>query len=582
MLIRSPWIPAEEADGLRRRNGLCYGTLARYLIDLVIVYSSVIMDFMGYTLLAPLFPTIVADLGTGGFPDGFAASWLMAMYGLGQFISAMVMGTVSDMAGRRPVFVFAFALTTVVYVAQGLADSYWMFAITRFCAGLTTGTRPVAFSYLGDITTPEKMAVYSMLVGVMIAVGSLMPLLGGTLGTISWRLPVFVSAGFTFCLAVLAVLFLRESKRAQVMETGDVRGQKSGIMRTPLFIVTLSMIAITGAGVQFGNISVVTILPWLLKEVYQMSLSSIGLVLGCQAIPTLLTLLLVFLPLSRRIPMPIIAFLGMLGHATMFALPLMDNRSAVIFTSYLLCFGNSMVYSSVPVMAKVIAPPPRRGLVNGIVLGAMLLAGALGPLIAGLLWPVDTDHIMAFAVVSAVACLGAICMLFAWRLIPAVVLRMTEQLEREDLTEKQVDDLYDELAELVGTRDYRRKLAAQIRRRRQIALEEGAPTLEALRIMKKMSFSEISAERFGGTEEEIAQLGRDVSQILNRNNWYRWPVYYEWILAQIASAFPPIREAPEDTRFEDVTWVMERQLEIVSQWERNKLSKFRKGNLQGM
>ncbi|EER01679.1 hypothetical protein Pmar_PMAR014749 [Perkinsus marinus ATCC 50983] len=69
----------------------------RFFLDLFIVYVSVIIDFMGYTLLAPLLSTIVDQLGSGGFSDdAFAASWLMAMYGLGQFISVMIMGPLSD------------------------------------------------------------------------------------------------------------------------------------------------------------------------------------------------------------------------------------------------------------------------------------------------------------------------------------------------------------------------------------------------------------------------------------------------------------------------------------------------------
>ncbi|KAF4665314.1 hypothetical protein FOZ61_011039 [Perkinsus olseni] len=580
-------VPSEPASGgsLRRKPFAFFPRFdngPRFFLDLFIVYVSVIVDFMGYTLLAPLFTTIVDELGNGGFSDDFAASWLMAMYGFGQFLSAMTMGPLSDLVGRRPVFVCAYSLTAAVYLIQGFSNSYWMFACLRLCNGLTTGTRPVAFSYLGDIAAPERMALYSTLVGVMIAIGSLMPLLGGSMGTLTWRLPVFFAAGLTFCMALLALIFLRESRKPDTAPStdrgaavGGGRPESSGIMRTPLFIVTLTMIALTGACVQFDNITIITTLPWLLNEVYGMALNTVGLVLGSMAIPTLITLIVIFLPLSKRLSMPILAMIGMLGHATMFILPLLNNVYGVIFLSYLLNFGNSMVYSSVPVMAKIIAPAPRRGLVNGIVLAAMLLAGAVGPLIAGVLWDVDSEHITAFAVVSVVAAVGALCMLFAWRLIPRLMMRRASS-PQHDLTDKEIEDLYEELAELKGTKECRCKLAEHIKRRREIAHEEDAAVKEALRATGRLSLSELEFRGSVRREEDIWRLGHDVSAILDRNNWNRWPYYYEWVLAQIGSAFPPIREGPECDRFEDVTWVMQKHLEIVSEWEKRQLSKFKK------
>lgn len=554
----------------------------RFFLDLFIVYVSVIIDFMGYTLLAPLLSTIVDQLGSGGFSDdAFAASWLMAMYGLGQFISVMIMGPLSDRVGRRPVFILAYSLTSLVYLIQGFSNSYWMFAVLRLCNGLTTGTRPVTFSYLGDIAPPEKMPLYSSLAGAMVAIGALMPLLGGSMGTITWRLPVFFSAGITFIMACLAFIFLRESlkKGSTVVDSGGVAngGVRMGtsIMRTPLFIVTLTLIALTGACVQYGNISIITTLPWLLNQVYGTPLNTVGLILGSQAIPTSLTLFLVFLPLSKRVPMSILAMIGMLGHATMFILPLLGNVYGVIFTSYLLNFGNSMVYSSVPVMAKVIAPAPRRGLVNGIVLASMLLAGAVGPLIAGVLWDADSEHITAFAVVSGVAALGAVCMLFTWRLIPLLMTRVARRAD-EDLTDEQIENLYEELADLQGMRECRMKLAAHIKHRKGVAHREDAAVEEALRITRALSLSDLKMGTSPHSDEDIWRLGCDVSAILDRNNWNRWPHYYEWILAQVGSAFPPIREAPEQDRYEDVTWVMQKHLEIVSEWEKRQLGKFKK------
>ncbi|KAF4655060.1 hypothetical protein FOL47_009618 [Perkinsus chesapeaki] len=387
----------------------------RHVVDLVIVYASVIVDFMGYTLIAPLLSTIVGEFGSGGVSHSFAASVLMSSYGLGQFISALIMGPTSDHLGRRPVLIAAYFLTCLCYLGQAFSENYWGFAVLRFCNGMATGTRPVAFSYLGDISSPERMPFYSMLVGVMIAFGSLMPLLGGMLGAISWRLPLLISAGLSGLLFLLSAVFLRESL---VPEDDHVKASLSPTQpSSSVFWLTVALIALTAACVQFDNISIITSLPWLLTSSFGIEMKTVGAILGSQAVPTLLTNLLIFLPLSKVLPVCLLALAGMCGQATMFLLPLLKSKVAVVAVSYLLNFGNAMVYSSVPVLVKIVSPPSKRGLINGIVLSCMLLAGAIGPLVAGLLWGADHRHYTTFAAVSGVAGLGAVSMLVIYLIL---------------------------------------------------------------------------------------------------------------------------------------------------------------------
>mmetsp|Transcript_1173 Transcript_1173/g.1141 ORF Transcript_1173/g.1141 Transcript_1173/m.1141 type:complete len:110 (-) Transcript_1173:150-479(-) len=109
-----------------------------------------------------------------------------------------------------------------------------------------------------------------------------------------------------------------------------------------MFIVVLSMITYTGFCTQYTNMSIITIFPWLLENKFGMTESDAGLIMGSQAIPTFLSLVVIFMPLSSHgVPMPLLACLGMIFHSVMITLPFVDNETGVIFLSYCLNLGGS-------------------------------------------------------------------------------------------------------------------------------------------------------------------------------------------------------------------------------------------------
>ncbi|KAF4650479.1 hypothetical protein FOL47_001111 [Perkinsus chesapeaki] len=374
----------------------------RFLLDLVIVYVSVIVDFMGYTMLSPVFQQVVRTLGNGGLGDSLGASMLMTFYAIGQFITALIYGPLSDRYGRRIVFVIGYTFACIFYILLACAWDYWSYAIFRLCGGLATGTRPVVFSYLGDIATPEQMPFYSAFVSIMIAIGAVMPMIGGSLGGIWWRAPACFGAAWCGLWAVICILWLRNPKKNDSVGGAvvDAEGKVSyPIMHTFLFIVVLAMITYTGFCTQYTNMSIITIFPWLLENKFLMTEADAGLIMGSQAIPTFLSLVVLFMPLSSC-----------------------DNEVGVIFLSYFLNLGNSLAYASVPVIAKLIAPAPRRGFVNSIVLSATLGAGIFGPLISGPLFNVWLP--LPFIVCFCVSATGAICMILCWKLAPVLMKRL--------------------------------------------------------------------------------------------------------------------------------------------------------------
>lgn len=72
-----------------------------------------------------------------------------------QFISAPIMGKLSDVYGRRPFLIISQISTLISFIVLGFANSLWMLFLSRIIDGLLGNNFTIAQAYLSDIT-PQK------------------------------------------------------------------------------------------------------------------------------------------------------------------------------------------------------------------------------------------------------------------------------------------------------------------------------------------------------------------------------------------------------------------------------------------
>ena len=117
--------------------------------SLLIVFSVVCIDLLGFGLVLPLLPVYAKELTAGldASQSGWVLGLLMSSFTLMQFVFAPVWGRLSDRFGRRPVLLVSLTGSTVFYGLFGLATTWrslwWMFA-ARIGAGIATATIPTA------------------------------------------------------------------------------------------------------------------------------------------------------------------------------------------------------------------------------------------------------------------------------------------------------------------------------------------------------------------------------------------------------------------------------------------------------
>ncbi len=149
------------------------------------VMLSLFMASMEATVVATAMPTIVGQLG------GLATySWVFTAYLLASTTTVPIYGKLSDIYGRRSVYVVAMALFLIGSVLCGRATSMGQLVVFRAVQGLGAGgLLPLAFIIVGDLFTLEQRArmqgLFSGVWGVSSIIG---PLLGGFLvDRVSWH-----------------------------------------------------------------------------------------------------------------------------------------------------------------------------------------------------------------------------------------------------------------------------------------------------------------------------------------------------------------------------------------------------------
>jgi EmrB/QacA subfamily drug resistance transporter len=155
------------------------------------IMLSLFLASMESTVVATAMPTIVGQLG--GLEH---YSWVFSAYMLTSTTTVPLYGKLSDLYGRRKLYVVAMAIFLVGCIVSGQANTMTQLIFARGLQGIGAGgIMPLAFILIGEMFTLEERAkmqgFFSGVWGVSSIVG---PLLGGFLvDQLSWRWVFYVN-----------------------------------------------------------------------------------------------------------------------------------------------------------------------------------------------------------------------------------------------------------------------------------------------------------------------------------------------------------------------------------------------------
>jgi EmrB/QacA subfamily drug resistance transporter len=176
-------------------------TKRRVVLITLGVMMSLFMASMESTVIATAMPTIVAELG------GLESySWVFAIYMLTSTTVVPIFGKLSDIYGRRPIYMVAISLFILGSLLCGLATSMSQLIAARAVQGLGAGgLLPLAFIIVGDIFNLEQRAkVQGLFSGVWGFSSVIGPLVGGFLvDRVAWQWVFLINIPIALVAAAL-------------------------------------------------------------------------------------------------------------------------------------------------------------------------------------------------------------------------------------------------------------------------------------------------------------------------------------------------------------------------------------------
>ncbi len=200
---------------------------------LVVVFATILIDFIGFSVLIPILPLFAERLGAS--PVDVAL--LLALYALAQLLFSPMWGWVSDRVGRRPVILVSLFGTVVSFLVLAFADSIEALYAARIVGGFFAATIGTAQAVVTDVTRPEERARGMAVIGAAFGAGMIVgPMLGGLLSELGEKFPFYGVAGLAAANWALAWLRLPESRPASLTPPGWFEFWQS-LVPTPLRLV---------------------------------------------------------------------------------------------------------------------------------------------------------------------------------------------------------------------------------------------------------------------------------------------------------------------------------------------------------
>ena len=370
------------------------------LSPLGIVFTTVVIDLIGFGIVLPILPLWAEEFGASPVQIGI----ITASYAVMQFIFAPILGRISDRRGRRPVILVALVGTVIAFLMIGIAQSLLVIFLARVLQGVAGASYAAAQAYVADVTTREERAHGMGMIGAAFGLGFLLgPALGALFALIDMRAPFFVAAALALANLVIAYRRLPESRvaGAPVESRGGwalLRRSLASRRLAPLmwltFLANFAFVAMESTFALFGE--------------RRLDYGMVGMGLLFAYIGLLAAFSQGYL-VRRIVPRmgegPVLT-VGLIGTAAgLWLMAVSHNLPLLLVALAILAVASGLVFSATSALISLGSADDEQGAVMGLAASVASAARIAAPLVAGVLF----QHIDPAAPLVIGGALFAVC-----------------------------------------------------------------------------------------------------------------------------------------------------------------------------
>ncbi|MDP3623973.1 MAG: MFS transporter [Methanobacteriaceae archaeon] len=181
---------------------------------LVLLFLGVFMGALDIGIVGPALPSMESFFNI----NARSASWVFAIYILFFMIGTPLMAKLSDMYGRRPIYILDVTLFAIGSAITAFSFSFEMMLLGRAIQGFGAGgIFPVASAFIGDTFPPEKRGGALGIIGSVFGFSAVIgPILGGLLLKYGWQWLFIINLPIALLVIILSFFILPVPKKKWV------------------------------------------------------------------------------------------------------------------------------------------------------------------------------------------------------------------------------------------------------------------------------------------------------------------------------------------------------------------------------
>jgi len=176
--------------------------------ELLIILVIQITEVLGFSLILPFLPFYAQSLGA----SPLVVASILSLFSLFQFVSAPILGRLSDIYGRKPLLIASQISTFISFLILGKASTLTMIFVSRAVDGLLGSNFTIAQAYISDVSKKKDRSKAFGISGMAFGIGFLIgPAIGGWLSRFGFSVPAFAAAGVSGLTILATAFFLPET-----------------------------------------------------------------------------------------------------------------------------------------------------------------------------------------------------------------------------------------------------------------------------------------------------------------------------------------------------------------------------------